>query len=100
MKGRPVTLRRQTSARPPAFDDVTVQAFFHAFQSERITEGLKQGDRLAEILNDEIAAASWPGPPKAGDAIMVDGASLQVLPGVAILYDGTTPLGFSIPVRG
>lgn len=98
-KGRPVTLRRQTVVRPAAYSDVTVLALLHAYVPNAVTKDLHEGDRVAEILNDEIAAAGWPGPPKHGDTVLADGITLSVL-GATPLYDGTTLLGFRVVVRG
>lgn len=98
-KGRPVTLRRQTVTRPPAYSDVTVRAFFYAYTPDKVTDALREGDRRVEILNDEIAAAGWPGPPKATDTVLADGQTLSVL-GATPLYDGATLLGYRLMVRG
>ncbi len=97
-KGRTVTLRRQVGKAAPT--DVSLLAFIHAYRPDQITEGLKQGDQLAEILNDEIAVASWPGPPKVGDTLIADGKSLAVLGTPTPLYDGPTLLGYTLSVRG
>lgn len=99
VKGRPMTLRRQTAASPVTFTDVSVRAASAMYQPDQITEGLKQGDRKLSILNDEIAAAGWPGPPRTGDKVLVDSTTLNVLGSVA-LYDGTALVGHRMSVRG
>lgn len=98
-KGRSVKLRRQTVARPPTFASVTVTAFVYAYRPDKITGDLKQGDVRCEILNDEIAAAAWPGPPKIGDSL-IDGANTLTLIGAFPLYDGATLLGHTLIARG
>lgn len=92
-------LRRQTVGRPPTFSSVTVVAFIYAYRPDQIKGDLKQGDVRCEILNDEIAAASWPGPPKTGDSL-IDGTNTLNLIGAFPLYDGTTLLGHTLMARG
>lgn len=99
IKGRPMTLRRQTATSPAVFSDVTVRAAAVAYQPEAIAGDLKMGDLRVSILNDEIAAASWPGPPRARDQMTIDGKT-YVLQAATPRYDGETLVGFTIWVRG
>ncbi|HEY0182350.1 MAG TPA: hypothetical protein VGC09_06025, partial [Rhodopila sp.] len=75
-RGRPMTLRRANPADGgivPA--DLTVQGFLFPYAPERIAGPVRQGDAQVQMLADEIAAAGWPGPPRAGDWLVVDGAT-------------------------
>lgn len=105
-KGRPVVLRRAgtfdaSTMQPPANIDVTVQCRTprQLFRAEQSVQGLVQGDEEAWILNDEIAAAGWPGPPKAGDTMIIDGANWSVV-GNRAVYAGPLLIGHNITIRG
>jgi hypothetical protein len=97
--GRPMTLRRPNpaSGSPPA--DLRVQAYLYPFSPQLIAGPIKQGDAQVQMLNDEIAAAGWPGPPGAGDWLVIDGKTWQI-EGANAVYDGSTALGFNLWVRG
>lgn len=98
-KGRPMTLRRQTSINPEVFVDLTVQGFDRSFQPQEITGGVRQGDRQVEILNDELAAASWPVLRGKVLRIVIDGATATVVD-VFPLYEGASLIGHRLWVRG
>lgn len=97
--GRPMILSRPNpaSGSPPA--PVTVQGYLFPFAPEKIAGALRQGDASVQILNDEIAAATWPGPPTAGDWLQIDGLTWLVQ-GSGPLFEGATLIGHSLVARG
>jgi hypothetical protein len=100
--GRPMTLRRQTSTAtiPPTYADVTVQGHLVAAKPDDVQGEVMQGDARVAILNDEIAATDWPGPPRKHDLVLVDGETWVVHGPPAGVYDGATLIGFMLHVRG
>ena len=97
--GRMMTLRRQTGVDPVAFIDVGLLGVFSSYRPEQITAGVKAGDASVAITNDEIAAIGWPGPPRSGDALVIDGRTWQVI-GVMRVFDGAATIGAMLWVRG
>lgn len=97
--GRPMILQRHNPPSGAAPADLTLQGFMYPFAAEKIAAPIRQGDANAAILNDEIAAAGWPGPPGNGDWLVVDGVSYQIV-GADPLYDGATLIGFNMWIRG
>lgn len=78
--GRPMTLRRH-AVGPNALMvplDVTVHGRAKNYQPHELVGELRQGDSEITITNAEIAAAQWPGPPRTGDKIVVDGRTRNV----------------------
>ncbi len=67
-----VVLGRPVGA-PPVFTEVTCVAFVRGYRPDELVGEIQQGDREVRISNDEIAAASWPGPPRKGDRVTIDG---------------------------
>lgn len=69
--GHRVILRRLPAT------DVTCLAVIRDFSAGALPGGLPggnpQGFSVMRISNDEIAAASWPGPPRKGDRVIADG---------------------------
>jgi hypothetical protein len=94
-RGRAMVLRRQAT---PAVT-VTVQGYPRAYSPGELQAGVQQGDVRIEILNDEIAAASWPGPPRNPDRILMDGRTYTVL-GAFPMYEGETLFAYSLWTRG
>lgn len=92
-------LRRQTTASPPAFTTVALQGVTRDFTPETAPGDLKQGDKRLVILNDEIAAAGWPGPPRVRDSIVDNGTEWAVL-GSMPAWDGPQLIGHVMWVRG
>lgn len=90
--GRPMSLRRQAVA-------VTVQGSFRAYTPDQITGGIVQGDAQVSILDDEIAAAAWPGPPRRGDTMLIDGKT-WALQGATPVHDGALLIGHDLWIRG
>jgi len=77
--GATVTLRRLTGTDPIPLD-VEVTAFVKPGQLavEQLV-GDNQFTHAVTISNREIAAAQWPGPPKAGDQVLRGSDTLVVL---------------------
>lgn len=99
-RGRPLTLRRIVTGGPNV--DVAVTGVVRQYQAQELLGPILQGDREVRISNVEIAAASWPGPPRAGgnaDRIVIDGKA-AVVQNVDPRYDGTDLAMYVIQVRG
>lgn len=75
--GRAMKLRRRigTSA---TFQEVTVYGVSQGYSPDEILGDISQGDQRVTISNGEIAAAQWPGPPKRGDVLVIDGRAWTV----------------------
>lgn len=97
--GRPWTLRRQTGVNPSTFSDLAVAGYLSTYRPEQLTGGVQMGDASVAILNDEILAAAWPGPPRSKDAMIIDGRTWQVI-GARAIFERTAVIGFAIWVRG
>lgn len=95
--GRPMTLRRRLTST--TFNDVTVSGVQQDYRPGELLGGIAQGDSRVTISNAEIAAAAWPGPPKKGDFVAVDGRTLAVQ-GCETKYLGTTVLAHVLWCRG
>lgn len=87
--GSDVTLKRQTAVSPQTFNSVTVRARVVDFRPEQLIGGIIQGDRKVIMSNEEIAAASWPGPPRKGDKVVVASATYAVEGCNTFRLDGT-----------
>jgi hypothetical protein len=96
-RGRPMLLRRQ--ATPGVFTDVIVQGTDRAYKPEQEPGDIRQGDRMVSILADEIAAAGWPGPPRARDRIDIDGRS-NGIEGAFAIYEGAVCIGYDFHIKG
>lgn len=95
-----MVLRRLLTANPSTFTDVTVMGYLALFRAEQVGVGsIIQGDGTVQILNDEVAAAGWPGPVRAKDQMVIDGRIWTVL-GSAEVWEGGNLIGYSINVRG
>ncbi|PWC69103.1 hypothetical protein TSH7_01265 [Azospirillum sp. TSH7] len=92
--GRQMSLKRRVGTTN-AFTECTVYGKARFYQPTELIGLVKQGDRRIRIAQSDIAAASWPGPPKVGD--LLDGGAVQ---GAEHLYDGETLVGFVVWVRG
>lgn len=99
-RGRGFTLRRQTVTAPPAYVSVTLTGFLRAYRPDQIAGALQQGDWAMEIGNDEIAAAEWPGPPRAGDEVLDGSAAAYAVIGAAPIYEAETLIGHTLTLRG
>jgi hypothetical protein len=76
--GKAATLRR-LSGRAGIWFDVTVIAVWSGSQPIEIVGGIVQVDREVKISDRAIAARKWPGPPRRGDQMILDGRTHQVL---------------------
>ena len=69
------------------------------YRPEQLNGDIRQGDSNVAILNDEIAAAAWPGPPHVNDKLTIDGVDWTIQ-GAFNVWDGTTLIGHDLWVRG
>lgn len=99
-RGRSYTLRRQTVTTPATYTSVTVTGFRRAYRPDQVAGALQQGDWALEICNFEIAAASWPGPPAAGDEVLDGSAAAYAVIGAAAIYEGADLIGHTLMLRG
>ena len=97
--GRSATLRRQTGFDPLTYADVTLLVTVRRYRPDQFQGGVRVGDAQAETLDNEIRAVSWPGPPRAGDVLELDGAAWQVV-GAARVFDGPALIGHTLWIRG
>jgi hypothetical protein len=102
-KGRPMVLKRQDGAPvtvPPDYVSVTVTGHLTRFRPDVAGDGApaQSGGQIA-ILNDEIAEAAWPAPPRTGDLVEVDD-ELWALTGSDPVYDGSTLIGWTLHIEG
>lgn len=74
--GQPVTLRRIATGQAPV--SVSLTAVVRGYAPQELAGNLIQGDRHVILSNDEIAAAAWPGPPRKGDQLVIDGTTCSV----------------------
>ena len=99
--GRQITLRRQTlipgSAQVPL--DVAVYAVTRNYTAKELIGSIIQGDTEVTFTNSEIATAQWPGPPKNGDKVVIDG-KMRNIESVEPKYLGTVILVYICQVRG
>ena len=95
-RGQPVTLRRMVSGMAV---DVTVVATVMGYQPNEITGGVMQGDRKAKLSDNEIVAAGWPGPPRKGDILMIDGRTFTAITCDTVKM-GSVVLSHTMQVRG
>lgn len=97
--GRPMLLRRRIGTTA-AYQDVNVTGISKGYKPAELMGGLQQGDRYITISNAEIAAQSvFVGPPKKGDLVTLDGASVAVQ-GVETQRLGLEILAHILWVRG
>lgn len=99
--GVSVTLRRQTAVTPtPTYTSVALLAVFHDQTPGTLRDGWREGDRIAEILTDEITAAAWPTPPAALDTLVTPDGTLTVVgPATPVRLAGAL-CGWRLHVRG
>ena len=98
--GRALTLRRYSSAMVAT--DVAVKGVVRGYAADEMVGAIQQGDREVRISNAEIAAAAWPGPPRAGenaDRIVIDGQE-RIVMAVDPRYIGADPALYIMQVRG
>jgi len=95
-RARPMSLRR---AATPAALVVTVAGYPRAYNPGELMAGVQQGDVRVEILNDEIVAAAWPGPPRNPDRLVMDARTYTIM-GAFPVYEGAACIGFTLWCRG
>lgn len=76
-EGQTMLLRRFAGKNRGRFD-VGVKGVVRGYQPSEIAGDIQQGDREVRISNAEIAARHWPGPPRRGDRLRIDGAWVNV----------------------
>lgn len=96
--GRSASLRRRVGTTS-SFTTVSLKAFDRGFKAQELVGGIVQGDREVVIGNAEIDQADFPGPPRKGDVVVIDGISATVQ-GVLTMYDGVTRAAHILWVRG
>jgi hypothetical protein len=96
--GQQVTLRRMAGSTAT---DVACTAVVRGYAPQELApgSGLQQGDRMVIITTDEIAAASWPGPPRKGDRVVIASATTTVQ-AVETRYLGAAIDRYVLAVRG
>lgn len=99
--GASCQLRRQTAVTPaPVYTSVTLRAVLHGDSTGVLRDGWREGDRLAEILTEEIAASAWPAPPRPGDTLVTPDGTLTVVGPALALREAATVCGWRLHVRG
>ncbi len=98
-KGQPATLQRPNSDLV-TFNSVALKVFKVPYSRRpgHEDEG-DPSDGQAEITNDEISAAGWPGPPQTGDTLILNNHHWFVVRSDAV-FDGATLIGYSMWIRG
>jgi hypothetical protein len=71
-------LLRRRVGTTNTFQDVTVSGVAQGYDPGEIVGDIAQGDQRVTMGNSEIAAAGWPGPPRRGDIIVIDGRNWTV----------------------
>lgn len=97
-RGRSVLLRRRVGTSS-SFTDVTARGYSRGYKAQELVGGIVQGDREVVVANAEIVSASWPGPPRKGDTVVVDGQTVTVQ-GALTMYDGPDRCAHVLWVRG
>lgn len=99
--GRPITLRRTafTAGVPGANTDVVVYGVSDGNAAKELTDGVNQGVSQVTFANTQIAAASWPGPPKKNDMLIFDGRN-TIIQSVEPKYLGSAILVYICQVTG
>lgn len=94
-RGRPVVLTKAGGAAVTVLAHVNLMPRYTDIPGSNVV----QPRQSIEILNDEIAAASWPAPPSKPDRIQIDGRT-SVIQNAHPVYEGATLIGWSIFVEG
>jgi hypothetical protein len=96
-RGRSMELRRLTSTT--AYTSVSLLGILRAYRPEQLAGDIRQGDAQVSVLADEIAAASWPAPPRVRDQLVID-AMVWAVQGAWPIFDGSSLIGWDLWVRG
>jgi hypothetical protein len=97
-QGRTMRLRRPQATSPLTYADVTLTGFLALYAPGDLTGGVITGDARLAVLGDEMAAATWPAPPRAQDIAVIDGRSWIVV-GAMALFEGPHCIGYDLHVR-
>jgi hypothetical protein len=97
-RGRSLTLRRRVGTTS-AFSDVSPRGYRRGFKANELIGGIIQGDFEVVMANSEISAASWAGPPRKGDIVVIDGLTVTAQ-AVQTFYDGAAACAHILWVRG
>ncbi len=96
-EGRRVLLRRLSATN--LFFDVEVYSYGRNYGINEVAGGITQGDREERVSNREIDAAQWPGPPRRGDQVVIEGRTCQVVANETKVIGGE-PVEYVMQVRG
>ncbi len=96
--GQPMTLRRRVGTGS-TFVSVVVRGVDQDYKPDEIVGDIAQGDKRITISNAEIALANWPGPPRRGDAVLMEGR-LWTVQGSDARTLSSTILAHVLHVRG
>lgn len=78
-RGETVIMRRYTgSDYPRTATDAAVTAVVAANDQAQLAGSLQQGERRLIVLAEDLAAASWPEPPRKNDKVVVRGKELNI----------------------
>ena len=83
--------------KPITYQTCSVRGVLRAYTPEQITQGMQQGDASVALLADGLDIL--PGPPRAQDALIIDGA-VWTIQGVYAVHDGADLIGYTLQVRG
>lgn len=97
-RGRNLSLRRRVGTTN-SFTDVSPRGYRRGYRANELIGGIVQGDYEVVIGNAEISAASWPGPPRKGDIVVLDGMTATVQ-GCQTMYDGAERCAHILWMRG
>lgn len=95
--GQSLTLHRIGTGTAPV--SVALTGVVRGYAPQELAGNLIQGDRHVIITNDEIAAAEWPGPPRKGDQVEIDGTPATVQ-SCNTIRQGTAIARHDLVVRG
>jgi hypothetical protein len=97
-RGRNLVLRRRVGTTT-TFREVSPRGYWRGYKPQELVGGITQGDQEVVIGNAEIAAESWPGPPKRGDIVVLDGLQATVQAATP-MYDSAAVIAHILWVRG
>lgn len=75
-EGQSLVLRRVITGVAPV--SVDLKGVVKDYKPNELVNGVQQGDRMVIICNAEIESESWPGPPRKGDQVVIDGKTATV----------------------
>lgn len=96
-RGREMVLKRAIDTSTSVA--VTVLGVSKSYAPLQDAGDVRQGDEMVAILNDEIAATAWPGPPRARDILTIDGRNWAIQGSMAV-FEGSVCIGHQLWVRG